>query len=80
MIDVGVLSEAYLIMKEYVPAKDRQTAADHLISSLVDMSIDDRELRKFAATDSYLERSIDEYLGKDEDEIDPDDFDDYEDD
>lgn len=80
MIDIDVLSETYLIMKEYVNPKDRQTAADHLISNLLDMSIDDRELRKFAATDSFLERSLGEFFTEDDDDIDPDDIDDYEDD
>lgn len=80
MIDVDVLSETYLVMKEYVHQKDRQTAADHLICNLMDMSIDDRELRKFAATDAYLERSLGEYGAIEDDDIDPDDVDDYEDD
>ena len=80
MIDIEVLTEAYLVMKEYVPARDRQTAADHLIGSLSDMSIDDRDLRKFAAVDTYLKRAIEDFLNDDDEEIEEDDVDDYEDD
>lgn len=80
MIDIEVLTETYLIMKEYVAAKDRQAAADHLFSTLMDMSIEFKDLKEFAAVDSYLSRSIEEYLGEEDEEIEEDDFDGYEDD
>ena len=35
-IDVEVLIETYTILKEYVPAKERQAASDTLMSMLAD--------------------------------------------
>jgi hypothetical protein len=64
-IDVEVLIETYITLKEYIPAKERQAAADNLVSMLVD-SLSDRELREFGATDNYTKRSLEEYLDDDE--------------
>jgi uncharacterized protein YqeY len=70
-IDVEVLSELYTIMKQYVPSKDRQEAADNLMSVMVDM-LGDQELREFGATDNVLKRALKEYSA-DEDEDNEDD-------
>jgi hypothetical protein len=72
-VDLDVLTETYLIMKEYVPAKDRQAAADQLIGNLVDMGIADPDFKKFSSTDSYLKNASEDYLD-DEDEEDLDDL------
>ncbi len=66
-IDVEVLNEAYSILKQYVPQKDRQEAADNLMSVMVDM-LSDQELKEFSATDSALARAFKEYAGNDDDE------------
>jgi hypothetical protein len=66
-IDVDVLSELYTIMKQYVPIKDRQEAADNLMSVMVDM-LGDQELREFGGTDSALKRALKEYSADDDDE------------
>ena len=50
-IDVEVLSELYTILKQYIPQKDRQEAADNLMRVMVDM-LGDHELREFGGTDS----------------------------
>ena len=69
-IDVEVLVETYTILKEYIPAKERQAAADNLVSMLVD-TLSDKEIREFGGIDGYTKRSIEEYIGDDdEDEID----------
>ncbi len=67
-IDVEVLSEVYTILKQYIPTKDRQEAADNLMSVMVDMLSDD-ELKNFGATDSSLARALKEYV-QEEDEDD----------
>ena len=59
-MNVEVLSEAYLILKQYIPSKDRQEAADNLISSLIDLMPDD-ELQEFGAADSALTRALKEW-------------------
>ena len=66
-IDVEVLSEAYSILKQYIPQKDRQEAADNIMSIMVDY-LDDAELKEFGRTDSALGRAFKEYAGTDDDE------------
>lgn len=59
-IDVEVLSEAYSILKQYIPQKDRQEAADNLMSIMVDF-LSDQELEEFSGTDSALSKAFKEY-------------------
>jgi hypothetical protein len=68
-IDVEVLSESYTILKQYIPQKDRQEAADSLMSVMVDLLSDD-ELKEFSATDSSLSRAYKEYAADAEDDED----------
>ena len=72
-IDVEVLSELYTIMKQYVPAKDRQECADNLMSVMVDM-LGDQELKEFGTTDATLKRALKEYSSDNEVEDDNDDY------
>ena len=67
MIDVEVLGEAYSSLKQYIPAKDRQEAADNLMSILVD-ALTDEELKVFGAIDSKLSKALKEYAIDDDDE------------
>lgn len=62
-IDVEVLSEAYTILKQYIPQKDRQEAADNLMSVMVDM-LSDQELKELGATDAPLSRALKEYVSE----------------
>jgi hypothetical protein len=70
-IDVEVLSELYTIMKQYIPAKDRQECADNLMSVMVDM-LGDIELKEFGTTDSILQRALKEYNAEEAEEDDED--------
>lgn len=70
-IDVEVLIETYSIMKQYISAKDRQEAADNLMSVVVDM-LSDAELTEFGSTDAFLSRALKEYVTVDEDYDDED--------
>lgn len=70
-IDVDVLSEMYTVLKQYIPAKDRQEAADNLMSIMVDM-LGDQELKEFGGTDNTLKRALKEYVAEDEEEEDED--------
>lgn len=65
-LDIEVLIETYTTLKEYIPSKERQAASDTLVSMLAD-TLSDRELREFGGTDAYTKRSIEEYLGDDDD-------------
>lgn len=68
-IDVEVLIETYTTLKEYIPSKERQAAADNLVSMLVD-NLSDKELREFGSADSYTKRALVEYIDDDEEDID----------
>lgn len=76
-LEVDIMSEMWLTCKEYIAPKDRQAAADHVISVVADHSITERDLKSFGGTDSYLKRAVQEYLGESE-EVDHDDYDDDE--
>ena len=71
-IEVDVLSEVYTILKQYIPQKDRQEAADHLMSVVVDF-LNDNELKEFGATDNNLSRAFKEYAG----DVDDEEYEDY---
>ena len=70
-VDIDVLSEMWLTCKEYISPKDKQAAADHVISVVADHNITEKELKEFASTDGYLSRAVEEYLVEDE-ELDED--------
>lgn len=66
-IEVNDLVETYTILKQYIPQKDRQEAADNLMSVLADSLIDE-ELREIGAVDSFLIRAYKEYASDQDDE------------
>jgi uncharacterized protein YqeY len=72
-IDIEVLIESYVILKEYIPSKERQAAADNLVSTLVD-NLSDRELKEFGRADGYTKRSLEEYIDDHEAEHDEEDY------
>lgn len=74
MIDTEILTETYTVIKEYIPAKDRQTAAEHLFGVLTDLDIMEKDLKIFCQSDPYLQRAFEEYF---EDEQDDDEVFDY---
>lgn len=73
-IEVDVLSEVYVILKQYIPQKDRQEAADNLMSVMVDL-LSDEEIKSLGGTDAALGRALKEYVGDGDDE---EDYEDYE--
>lgn len=48
-------------VREYVPAKDRQTAADHIVEELVEMGISDADLHELAI-DRAMQNAIKEHI------------------
>lgn len=65
-VDIDVLGETYTILKQYIPVKDRQEAADNLMSVLVDM-LNDIDLQEFGGTDSNLKKALKEYVVDEDD-------------
>ena len=64
-----LLVQFWTTVKEYIPAKDRQMAADHVINELVDMGISDSDLQALAV-DRIMNNSISEHLDLEESEED----------
>jgi len=54
MSDTEYLVTMWQTVKEYIPAKDRQSAADHIVNELVDLGIDDRDLEELAVDKAML--------------------------
>jgi hypothetical protein len=77
-LEIDILGEMWMTCKEYINPKDKQAAADHVISVVADHSITEKELKEFGSVDSFLHRAVDEYLGEEGDEFEDDDgSDDY---
>ena len=71
-VEIDTLVEVYTILKEYVPVKERQGAADTLMSVMVDV-LSDLDIKELAGVDAYLKRSYEEYSSdSDDDEADYD--------
>ena len=73
-IEVEVLSELYIIMKQYIPAKDRQECADNIMSVMTDY-LNDVDVREFGGTDGALKRALQEYVGDDEEHDEDEEYD-----
>lgn len=69
-LEIELLSEMWMTVKEYISQKDRQAVADHVVNVVADHSITEAELKKFGGTDSYLRRAVEEYLGEEDDDHD----------
>lgn len=67
-IELDALGEVWLTCKEYIASKDRQAAADHVLSIVADQNIVESDLKAFGGTDAFLKRALKEYLGEDEEE------------
>lgn len=72
-IEIDVLSEVYTILKQYIPQKDRQEAADNLMSVMVDC-LSDEEIVEFSGTDAALKRAYKEYAHDEEDDYSNEDY------
>lgn len=66
-IDIDALIDTYTTMKEYIPSKDRQAAADHVFSILNDSGVSEQDLRELSGADAYMKRASAEYLDPDDD-------------
>ena len=56
-----LLVQFWQTVKEYIPQKDRQMAADHVINELVDLGITDSDLHALAI-DRIMENAIAEHI------------------
>ena len=56
-----LLVQFWQTIKEYIPQKDRQMAADHVVNELVDLGISDSDLNALAV-DRVMENAIAEHI------------------
>ena len=61
-----VLAIFWQTVREYIPAKDKQTAADHIVEELVEMGVGDQDLHELAI-DRVMQNAIREHVDLDED-------------
>lgn len=61
-----LLAVFWQTVREYIPAKDRQIAADHIVNELVDLGVDDRDLHELAI-DRVMKNAISEHIELDQD-------------
>ena len=65
-----LLAVFWQTVREYIPAKDKQTAADHIVEELVEMGVSDQDLHELAI-DRVMQNAIREHVdivNDDEDE------------
>jgi len=63
-----MFAEFWNTIKEYVTAKERQTAADHSISILIDAGASDDILYALKGCDKNMAQAVADQLGEDEEE------------
>ena len=78
MIDDSFIVEIWDIFKEYVPEKNRETAATQFVEFLQDSGVKDSVLESVLGYDQYLDSAIELIIN--EEEFDDDDEDPYDDD
>ena len=73
MSDVEVVIDVYKILKEYIPAKDRQLASDHFVEDMQEI-LDEQDLFKLGGVDKYLKASVKDLLGEEDFELEDDEY------
>jgi hypothetical protein len=67
-----LLVQFWQTVREYIPVKDRQIAADHVVNELVDLGITDNDLQELAI-DRIMQAAIAEHVDLEESDEDIDD-------
>jgi hypothetical protein len=57
-MEEDMLPEIWNVLKEYIPAKDKVTAADHWVSSLIDLGVSDEALKELSKEDNYIRDAV----------------------
>jgi hypothetical protein len=60
-MDGYLLAEVWSVVKQYIPARELQTAADQLVSVLLDQNLSSDDFNELVESDNYLRRAADEY-------------------
>ena len=73
-MDESQIIEVWDVFKEYVPDKNKETAANHYVDFLVGKDVEVSILEGLLGYDRYLDDAIELVLGNDEAEADEDDW------
>jgi hypothetical protein len=68
-----VVKQIYLILKQYIPAKEMQSATDHLVDDLQEI-LDEETLYRLGGLDKYMKNSVQELLGEEDFEYEDDEY------
>ena len=60
--------EIWDVLKAYIPEKEKQEAADHLIPLIVDLDLLDSDFQRLVKSDTHLEEAASEYLDEDDED------------
>lgn len=58
------------ILSEYIPARDHEAAAHHLVNELIDAGTDDEDLFDMCKGNAVLRRAVEDHLGEAENDDD----------
>jgi hypothetical protein len=60
-MDGYLLAEIWSVVKQYIPAKEMQSAADQLVNLMMDQNLSTEDFSEFVESDNYLRRAAEEY-------------------
>ena len=66
MSDIESVREIWNVLKVYIPDKEKQDAACHLVPLIVDMDFLDSEFQSFVKSDQHLEEAAQDYIEDDD--------------
>ena len=78
-MEESLIIEVWDVFREYVPEKNRETAANHYVDFLLGKDVDSAVLEGLLGYDSHLDEAIELALGAAEEEENADDDWDFED-
>jgi hypothetical protein len=78
-MEEDLIIEVWDVFKEYIPEKNKDTAANHFVDFLLGKDVEQNVLEALVGYDSHLDNAIDLVLDKDNDDVTDDENDYYED-
>lgn len=66
------IAEVWHTLQEYIPAKEKQIAADHLISAIIDFDFPHSDFVALVNSDEHLKEAALDYLDAEEEDADYD--------
>jgi hypothetical protein len=78
-MEEDLIIEVWDVFKEYIPEKNKDTAANHFVDFLLGKDVEQSVLEAVVGYDSHLDDAIDLVLDKDNDDVTDDENDYYED-